>query len=123
MSKNAINDIEGGKGNSKLKTVRHNDEELDRLLTQPLSMSDSRNRETEAKITRRLTKRNWSKTDIRKVLMKRNDANRDDDYFRGVLIDAGYNKTRHRSDDSDDSSSVTTDSDIDASKFKDVKFD
>jgi hypothetical protein len=121
MSENAINEIEGGKGNSKLKTVRHNDDELDTALTQPLSVSDSRNRATEAKITRRLSKRDWSKTDIRKVLMKRNDANRDDDYFRSVLVDAGYNRTRHRSDDDDDSG-VTTDSDVDASRFKNVTF-
>ena len=140
---NSINEIEGGAKGEYLGSVRNRDEELDNALLAPNSVVASRRKKNDVEITKRLSDHGWNRYDIRSVLNKKNHRDSlsrgtDDTYFNDVLKKAGYHRTHSSdseivdtgdySDDGDgdsktDSSGVTTDSsDIDASRFKNVKF-
>lgn len=129
MAENAINKIEGADGN-RISLLRNINDDLDDALRRPLSPSDTKNREVDAKIATELISHGWGKEDIRKVLHKRNVnagygfGSGGDSHLDSVLTDAGLRGHRSDSDDSEDSSGVTTDSDsdIDASRFSDIKF-
>lgn len=141
MTRNPINDIEGGAHGTNLKILRNKDEELDNAIIAPNKVSASSRKENDVKITKRLSEHGWTRHSIRKVLLKKNSRDAlkrggDDTYFKDVLKKAGYHRTYssdteivdtedYSSDDDSetDSSGVTTDSSsIDASKYKHIKF-